>query len=478
MCGILGIVLSENAQDSTSIAPMAVDCLTALQHRGTESSGLVGTNGCFNDHFEIVKGHGLVRDVYSNESIGALKDSIAVVGHNRYSTAGMKNAINCVQPFVLYTAAGLIAVAHNGELVNAHRSRDKILRSGVGLSTDTDSELIGQIISKTIAQNIKCRGENYEISGDISKELAATMSAIELSYSLVVMTYDRIYAIRDPYGNRPLSIGQIFSTKKQKNGNVNSPLSFIVASETCAFPAGTKFHSEVEAGELIEISKTGVKSIWQMVPKPKAFCIFEYVYFARADSMFEGQQVHGVREECGKILAIESPIEVDIVSTVPDSATAATLGYSLQSKVPYEPVLYRNVYVGRSFIQPNNEMRQTAVTRKFGVLKDNVVDKRIVLIDDSIVRGNTMRIIVHLRIASPPLRYPCYMGINIASKNELIASNLDENEIAESLGADSVKYLTLEGLEKAVQKNAKLPTESIGHCVACLNGKYPISIDF
>uniref|UniRef100_A0AC35EZC3 Amidophosphoribosyltransferase n=1 Tax=Panagrolaimus sp. PS1159 TaxID=55785 RepID=A0AC35EZC3_9BILA len=190
-----------------------------------------------------------------------------------------------------------------------------------------------------------------------------------------------------------------------------------------------------------------------------------------------------------KILAIESPIEVDIVSTVPDSATAATLGYSLQSNVPYEPVLYRNVYVGRSFIQPNNEMRQSAVTRKFGVLKDNVVDKRIVLIDDSIVRGNTMRIIVsmlkehgakevHLRIASPPLRYPCCMGINIASKNELIASNLDENQIAESLGADSVKYLTLEGLEKAVQKGAKLPIESIGHCVACLNGKYPVSIDF
>uniref|UniRef100_A0AC35F1A6 Glutamine amidotransferase type-2 domain-containing protein n=1 Tax=Panagrolaimus sp. PS1159 TaxID=55785 RepID=A0AC35F1A6_9BILA len=218
MCGILGIVLSENAQESTSIAPMAIDCLTALQHRGTESSGLVGTNGRFNDHFEIVKGHGLVRDVYSNENVGALKDSIAVVGHNRYSTAGMKNAINCVQPFVLYTAAGLIAVAHNGELVNAQRSRDKILRSGVGLSTDTDSELIGQIISKTIAQNIKCRGENYEISGDISKELAATMSAIELSYSLVVMTYDRIYAIRDPYGNRPLSIGQIYSTQKPKNG--------------------------------------------------------------------------------------------------------------------------------------------------------------------------------------------------------------------------------------------------------------------
>ena len=213
----------------------------------------------------------------------SILDSVAIVGHNRYSTAGMKNAINCVQPFVLYTASGLIAVAHNGELVNANRAREKILRSGVGLSTDTDSELIGQIIAKTIAQNIKCREENYKHCGDISKELAATMSAIELSYSLVVMTYDRIYAIRDPYGNRPLSIGQIYPTQKSKNGkkqnkmasrlsklfsgNVNNPYAFIVASETCAFPAGTKFHSEVEAGELIEISKTGIRSIWQVSKK-------------------------------------------------------------------------------------------------------------------------------------------------------------------------------------------------------------------
>uniref|UniRef100_A0A7E4UR93 Amidophosphoribosyltransferase n=1 Tax=Panagrellus redivivus TaxID=6233 RepID=A0A7E4UR93_PANRE len=462
---------------------MAVDCLTALQHRGTESSGLVGTVGQPTNHFNIVKGHGLVRDVYNEEIISNLKDSIAIVGHNRYSTAGMKGAINCVQPFVLYTARGNIAVAHNGELVNASRTREKIMRSGVGLSTDTDSELIGQFISKTIAQNLKCQNDKKEL-GNITQELAATMSAIELSYCLVVMTYDRIYAIRDPYGNRPLSIGCVYGAEKKEG---DSPLAYVVASETCAFPTGTKFHCEVEAGELVEIKRSGIRSVWQMMAKAKSFCIFEYVYFARADSYFEGQQVHSVREECGRILAKESYVEADIVSTVPESAMAASLGYAQQSGITYEPVLYRNAYVGRSFIQPNAEMRQNAVTRKFGVLRANVVDKRIVLIDDSIVRGNTMRIIVkmlkdqgakqvHLRIASPPLKHPCYMGINIASKDELIAAKLSEDEICTFLGADSVKYLTLEGLQRAVDAGNK--SENKGHCVACLTGNYPVDISF
>ncbi|KAI6187177.1 Amidophosphoribosyltransferase [Aphelenchoides besseyi] len=474
MCGILGLLLSGDVQ-SGQLAPLALDCLTALQHRGTEGSGLVATDGKMQSHFEIFKGHGLVRDVYTTESLARFNESIAMVGHNRYSTAGMKAAINCIQPFVLHTTVGLIAIAHNGELVNAGKRRAMVLREGVGLSTDTDSELIGQMITKTIAQNMKCRGRDARDYGDISRELAATMANLELSYSLLVMTYDRIYALRDPYGTK---------------GNKSQLLGYIAASESCAFPAGTVFHSEVEPGEMVEISRQGIKSIWQMVPKSPAFCIFEYVYFARPDSVLEGgQQVHTVRRECGKILAQESHVDADIVSTVPDSAIAASIGYADQSGIRYEQVLQRNSYVGRSFIQPSNLLRQSSIIKKFGVMAENVTGKRIILVDDSIVRGNTMRIIVrllrdygakevHLRIASPALRNPCFMGINIPNVNELIAANRTIDEISEKLGADSIAYLSVEGLEQAVQSGLhKKEAKHIGHCTACLTGLYPVPIE-
>ncbi|CAD5221305.1 unnamed protein product [Bursaphelenchus okinawaensis] len=479
MCGILGILLGENTP-SGDIGAWAVDGLTKLQHRGTESSGLVGTDGKEQNHFEIVKGHGLVRDVYNSENLAKFNDCVAIIGHNRYSTAGMKAAINCVQPFLLHTTVGLIAIAHNGELVNAQKRRAVVLREGIGLSTDTDSELIGQMISKTIAQNMKCRSGRAK--GDISRELSATMSAMDLSYSLLVMTYDRIYALRDPYGNRPLCIGTL------KAGD--SDIGYIAASESCAFPQWAEFHCEVEPGEMVEISATGVKSVWQMVPRTSSFCIFEYVYFSRADSYLEGQQVYAVRKECGKILAQESYVDADLVSTVPDSATAASIGFADESGIRYEQILQRNTYVGRSFIQPTSKLRQSAVEKKFGVNREAIKGKRVILIDDSIVRGNTMATIVrllkeygatevHLRIASPPLRHACYMGINIPSTKELIASNRTVDQICDLLGADSVKYLSVEGLKQAVQsglrsRNAK----SIGHCTACLTGDYPIPIEF
>ncbi|VDO78678.1 unnamed protein product [Heligmosomoides polygyrus] len=451
----------------------------AQRPRGTESAGLVGSNGTDRQHLDIVKGHGLARDVFTEESLSKLSGSRVIIGHNRYSTAGKKrSAINCVQPFVVYTAIGTVAIAHNGELVDAKQKREEVLHEGVGLSTDTDSELIAQMVAKAIALNYKCRSNSDW--GDISKELAVTMSAINMSYSVVVMSYDRLYAIRDPYGNRPLCVGTAYDNERELVRR---------SSETCALPGSAKLNFEVQPGEIVEISRKGIRSVCQMKPQsPQAMCIFEYVYFARNDSIMEGQQVQTVREECGKILAQETHVEADIVSNVPDSSTAAAIGYAAQSGIVYEPCLHRNSYVGRSFIQPSTEMRHGAILKFQRVV--SITGRRIILIDDSIVRGNTMRILVHmllsagakevhLRIASPPVKHPCFMGINIPTKEELLANERNLDEITAHIGATSVAYLSVEGLTKAVQSGIERRRNfDVGHCTGCLTGKYPVDIDF
>ncbi|MFH4973339.1 hypothetical protein AB6A40_000048 [Gnathostoma spinigerum] len=324
----------------------------------------------------------------------------------------------------------------------------------------------------------------------VFKELASMMSSTEMSYSLVVMTHDRLYALRDPYGNRPLCFGVFYSSAISNNDSMRKPLGYIAASESCAFPFGSEVIGEVKPGEIIEISRRGIRAVFQMKPAKAAFCIFEYVYFARADSKLEGQQVHSVREECGRILAQESPVEADVVCCVPDSAMAATIGYANEIGIKYEQILFRNSYVGRSFIQPNTELRRNSVVKKFGVISKNVEGKRIILIDDSIVRGNTMTFIVgmlrvqgakevHLRIASPPVKFPCFMGINLPSADELIASKLSIDEISAQFGADSVRYLSIGGLQKAVTKNIVPQLNfDVGHCMACLTGNYPVPLDW
>ncbi|VDL87095.1 unnamed protein product [Nippostrongylus brasiliensis] len=340
------------------------------------------------------------------------------------------------------------------------------------------------MVAKAIALNYKCRHNNDW--GDISKELAVTMSSINMSYSLVVMTYDRVYAIRDPYGNRPLCVGTIYCPQAPE-----VPFAYCAASESCALPSGSRLNCEVQPGEIVEITRKGIRSVCQMKPQnPQAMCIFEYVYFARNDSIIEGQQVQTVREECGRILAQEAHVDADIVSNVPDSSTAAAIGFAAQSGITYEPCLHRNSYVGRSFIQPSTAMRQSAIHKKFGVLRKNVEGRRIVLIDDSIVRGNTMRILVqmllssgakevHLRIASPPVKLPCFMGINIPTKEELLASRRNIEQITEYIGATSVAYLSEEGLRKAVQSGVeRSKTFGVGHCMGCLTGNYPVPIEF
>ncbi|XP_048745614.2 amidophosphoribosyltransferase-like [Ostrea edulis] len=486
-CGVFGCVSQGEWPTQLDVAHTIYLGLVGLQHRGQESAGIVtsmGTNDC---RYIVRKGMGLVSNVFSEDDVHKLKGNIGI-GHNRYSTQGESDTIN-VQPFVVETIHGLIAVAHNGELVNAKKLKQKLMKHGVGLSTGTDSELITQLLTHT-PECGEPHGANWV------ERIKKIMSETILSYSLVIMHADKIYAVRDPFGNRPLCLGKLVSLGSIKdNTNKNEVTSgWVVSSESCSFNSiGAKYFREVLPGEVVELSKRGVKSVY-MAPrlnnKAPATCIFEYVYFARPDSIMEGQMVYSVRQRCGQQLAKEAPVEVDLVSTVPDSATPAALAYAAQLGIPYGEVFCKNCYVGRTFIQPNMRLRKMGVNKKFGPLSDNIRGRRIVLIDDSIVRGVTMIPIVrllraegakevHIRIASPPIKYPCYMGINIPTKQELVANRIKEDKLADYFGADSLQYLTVEGLQQAVVEGIEGDVlGNTGHCVACLTGSYPIDLDW
>lgn len=495
-CGVFACRRADGVSSEEVDVPSMISLgLVSLQHRGQESTGIVTNDG---KKFHQHKGMGLVNQVFQEQQIKSLPGYMGI-GHTRYSTAGASELLNC-QPFVVDTIHGRMAVAHNGELVNAKALRKRVLLKGTGLSTGSDSEVITQLLTATPPCG-EPNGPNWP--GRIYEMMQLT----QLSYSLVIMTQDCIYAVRDPHGNRPLCIGKLMSLSSSpqmsrlggeiiENGETSDDdrtLGWVVSSESCGFHSfGASMCREVKPGEIVELTTKGFKSV-RIVPlqnpeKTPSFCIFEYVYFARPDSMFEGQMVYGVRQECGKQLALEAPVEAELVSTVPESATPAALGYSLQTGIPYVEVLTKNRYVGRTFIQPSDRLRKLGVARKFGPLSMNFKGKRIVLIDDSIVRGNTMGPIikllkqagareVHIRVASPPVKYPCYMGINIPTREELIANKMNAEELANNLGADSLVYLSLEGLETAVRSGiAKPASEKIGHCTACLSGQYPVDL--
>ncbi|XP_034085883.1 amidophosphoribosyltransferase [Gymnodraco acuticeps] len=496
-CGVFGCVAAGEWPTQLEVAQVLTLGLVALQHRGQESAGFVVSNGASPPTYTTHKGMGLVSTACPSEALLKLRSGNLGICHTRYSTTGFSELQNC-QPFVVDTLHGKIAVAHNGELVNALALRRKVMRHGVGLSTSSDSELITQLLALTPPM------EERDAPNWVAR-IKNLMSETPTSYSLLVMFKDVIYAVRDPYGNRPLCIGRIVPVSKLHSGEEDTE-GWVVSSESCSFQSiGAKYYREVLPGEIVQISKHGVKSL-SVVPRPEgdppAFCIFEYVYFARPDSIFEGQMVYTVRQRCGRQLAIEAPTDADVVSTVPESATPAALGYAQQSGLPYVEVLCKNRYVGRTFIQPNTRLRQLGVAKKFGALTDNFAGKRVVLIDDSIVRGNTISPIikllkeagateVHIRVASPPIRYPCYMGINIPTKEELIANKPEFQDIAGYIGAASVKYLTVEGLVSAVQegiaslkeKDEMISTSNtsgkrVGHCTACLTGKYPVELEW
>lgn len=462
-CGVFGVFAP-----GRDVARITFFGLYALQHRGQESAGIATCDG---RTAYIHKGMGLVSQVFNEENLRPLRGHMAI-GHNRYSTTGSSHIRNA-QPYLIETIHGPLGVGHNGNLTNAAQLRRLLLERGVGLSSTSDSEVITQMLAAP--PEVWLNGHTPDTpSGDRWVErIRAFMHLAQGAYSLVILTRDAIYAVRDPLGLRPLCLGAL------DEGHV-------VASESCALlTVGATFLREVEPGEIVRLDHNGITSFEGKPSERRALCIFEYVYFARPDSRFEGQIVHEVRQRMGRQLAREAPADADIVVGVPDSATPHAIGYSLESGIPFTEGLTKNRYIGRTFIQPDDKLRREGVRLKYNPLPANLEGRRVVLVDDSIVRGNTAGPLVqllreggarevHVRVASPPVRHPCFMGVDMATYRELIAANLDVEAIRQRIGADSLAYLSLPGLLQAVGEALNLPEGS--HCTACFSGQYPVEV--
>ncbi len=445
-CGIVGIY-SKNQMASR----MAYLGLVALQHRGQESAGIVSFDG---DNMHPYKNMGLVQEVFDDARLDTLKGNIAI-GHVRYSTTGKSFKLNA-QPLAFSFKGGHIALAHNGNIVNASELKDELENNGAIFRTSIDTEVIAHIIAR-----------NYEYG--FEDAILKAVKTIKGAFALVFVCEKKLIGVRDPYGIRPLVLGKLDD-------------GYVFASESVALDVlGAELIRDVEAGEMVIIDETGVNSIRYSDGSKPAHSSFEYVYFARPDSVIDGKSVYETRKKAGEILAKNHPCDADVVIPVPDSGRGAALGYANYSGIPYEEGLIKNKYVGRTFIQPTQELREMAVRLKLNVLKASVKDKRVVLIDDSIVRSTTSRKIVsllrqagakeiHLRISSPPVKYPSFYGIDTPSKEELIASTKSVEEIREIIGVDSLAYLTVDEL-----------VESIGFrrdelCMDVFTGEYPVEI--
>jgi amidophosphoribosyltransferase len=447
-CGIVGIY---NA-DGGPVGESLYYGLYALQHRGQESAGMSVSDGREVRHHKAM---GLVNEVFGDdEAMAKLGSGHLGIGHVRYSTCGASELINS-QPLVVRYSEGTIALAHNGNLVNAETLRSELEAQGSIFQTTLDTEIIASLIARK--------------GGDIVEAIKYAMQLIKGSYGLVVMTRDRLIGVRDPLGIRPLALGKLGGA-------------YVLSSESCAFDAiGAEFIRDVRPGELISINKDGLSSIRTASPLESKLCIFEFVYFARTDSVIDGISVYQARENAGRLLARRYPVDADIVSGVPDSAITAALGYAKESGIPYGESLAKNRYVGRTFIQPRQDKRESGVKIKLNALRRNVQGKRVVLLDDSIVRGTTSRKIVemlrmagarevHMRVSSPPVRHSCYFGIDTPSAGELIGSNHSIEEIRRIIGADSLEYLDMPDLLKTVEGSG------CGFCRGCFDGNYPVEI--
>ena len=449
-CGLFGIF----ANETCDVASTAYYALFALQHRGQENCGIVvNDDGVFSSHKDI----GLVEDVFTARDLQELGYGNMAVGHVRYGTTGINTQSNS-QPMVVNHHKGRMAVAHNGNLVNSYELRQELELEGSIFHSTNDTEVIAYIITK---ERIK--------SASIEEAVERAMDKIEGAYSLVIMSPSKLIAVRDKHGFRPLCYGQ------------RSDGAYIVASETCALDAvDAKYIRDLEPGEIVVFSKDGIKSIdTHMNTAPHKICIFEYLYFARPDSVIEGVSVHKSRMRAGACLAMEHPVQGDVVIGVPDSGISAAIGYAEQSGIPYGIGFIKNKYIGRTFIAPGQENREDKVMIKLNVLKDTVEGKRVVLVDDSIVRGTTIaRIIklvreagateIHVMSSAPPFMNPCYYGTDIDSKENLIACKMSTEEIAKAVGADSVGYLDINHLNMLLGTK---PNE--GYCHACFSGEYP-----
>lgn len=461
-CGVFGI-----HAPGTDVARITFFALFALQHRGQESAGIATCDG---RTAYVHKGMGLVTQVFNEQNLGPLEGHLAI-GHTRYSTTGSSHVRNA-QPYVIETIHGPVGLGHNGNLTNAAVLRRRLLEKGVGLMTASDSEAINQMLAAPPPG-----GEPH--GPDWVARIRAFMQEAEGAYSLVVLTREAVFAVRDPLALRPLCIGELL-------GEDGATAGWMAASESCAFgPVGGRYVREVRPGEIVRMDESGVHSIEGVAPAQRpALCVFEYVYFARPDSIIGDQMVYGVRQRLGEILAEESPAAADIVVGVPDSARPAAVGYANVLGIPYSEGLIKNRYIGRTFIQPDERLRRSGARLKYNPVA-TLRGKRVVLIDDSIVRGVTMgplvRLLrdggaaeVHVRVSSPPVRHPCYMGVDMPTRKELIGAERDAEAIRRHVGADSLAYLSHEGMMRAV--NDFRGGADPGHCSACFSGVYPLDV--
>ena len=452
-CGVVAIYGNPEA------SKLAYLSLYALQHRGQESAGIAASNG---ERVELHKGMGLVSDLFTAEVLARLSGSLAI-GHTRYSTTGDSALLNA-QPIMVECNKGKIALAHNGNITNAHEVHAQLEQQGSIFQTTSDTEVIVHLIARSREQTL-------------ADAMADSLRRIEGAFSLVMLTPDRIFAARDPRGFRPLVMGRISGQAAHAADTI------VFASETCAFDLiGATYEREVKPGELVLVGPEGVHSRFYSAQQPQSSCIFEHVYFSRPDSIVFGRAVQATRDAMGRQLALESPVDADIVVPVPDSGMTAAMGFAQQSGIPIQIGLIRNHYVGRTFIEPEQRVRDFGVKLKLNPVRHVLEGKRVVLIDDSIVRGTTSKKIVrmvrdagarevHMRISCPPTISPCFYGVDTPSKNQLIAANKSVEEIREYIKADSLAYLSLEGLRKAAGEG-----DEPFYCTACYTGKYPTNI--
>src|SRR5213082_735704 len=449
-CGVIAIYAHPEAEKLAYLG------LHALQHRGQESAGIVTSDGMtLRPH----KAMGLVADIFTEKKLSRIRGTLAI-GHTRYSTTGDSAILNA-QPIMVQSNKGMIALAHNGNLTNAGEIRARMEAQGSIFQTSSDTEVIMHLIAQSREHTLP-------------EAMADALRRVEGAFSLVMISPDRIFAARDPRGFRPLAMGRLPQQEGQKQDTI------VFASETCAFDLiGATYEREVKPGELVVVGPEGITSRFYASAAPQSSCIFEHVYFSRPDSIVFGRAVQESREELGRQLAREAPAEADIVVPVPDSGVTAAMGYASESGIPFRFGLIRNHYVGRTFIEPRQSVRDFGVKLKLNPVRSLLEGKRVVLIDDSIVRGTTSRKIVrmirnagarevHMRISCPPTISPCFYGVDTPSKKELIAANKSVEEIRRFIGAESLAFLSLEGLKKACDDGAQTR-----YCTACYTGSYP-----
>lgn len=450
-CGVIGI----RSDDATQVIPSIYTGLYALQHRGQESCGIAtNENGVITGYKDL----GLVSEVFTKEVLHKIPPAHMAIGHCRYSTTGSSTAVNA-QPLVIHHIKGNMAIAHNGNLTNAAELREELELSGAIFHTSSDTEVIAYTITKERLS-----------APSIEEAVSRAMDKIQGAYSLVIMSPKKLIAVRDPLGFRPLCIGKLGDA-------------YVIASESCALDSiGAQFERDVKPGEIIVIGEDGLNSIETHCSlNKKATCVFEFIYFARPDSVIDGSCVHTARQRAGAFLSLEHPVQADVVIGVPDSGLDAAMGYSKQSGIPYDVGFIKNKYIGRTFIEPTQMQREDALRIKLNTISSTVRNKRVILIDDSIVRGTTSHRIVkllrdagvkevHMRVTAPPFLHPCYFGTDIDSREHLIAANHSIEEIKDLIGVDSLGFLGVDNVTKLADNH------TFSFCTACFTGEYPLPV--